>query len=189
MVNYQEARVKLTNTQLTKLKSAAKNKTGTILRINKKNFQDEELPHELFLTTRQITKIRNAFANNMSTDIKLSKAQISKMIKSDGFLRNMLDNLGKKVITYLVVPFVWDNLLGIVSNLTSNEINKFERKRSGKEVVRAGKGFTLLILNVGMNDIIKIIKSLEDSNVLIDGVIGTVKHEIKKQKGGFVPAC
>ena len=106
MVNYQEARVKLTNTQLTKLKSAAKNKTGTILRINKKNFQDEELPHELFLTTRQITKIRNAFANNMSTDIKLSKAQISKMIKSDGFLRNMLDNLGKKVITYLVVPFV-----------------------------------------------------------------------------------
>ena len=45
MANYQEARVKLTNTQLNKLKSAAKNKTGTILRINRKNFQDEELPH------------------------------------------------------------------------------------------------------------------------------------------------
>ena len=48
--------------------------TGTILRINKKNCEDEELPHELFLTTRQKTKIRNAFANNVSTDIKLSKA-------------------------------------------------------------------------------------------------------------------
>ena len=46
-----------------------------MLRINKKNFQDKELPHELFLTTRQMTNIRNAFANNMSTDIKLSKAQ------------------------------------------------------------------------------------------------------------------
>ena len=45
MVNYQEARVKLTNTQLNKLKSAAKNKTETILRLNKKNFEDEELPH------------------------------------------------------------------------------------------------------------------------------------------------
>ena len=45
MANYQEVRVKLTNTQLNKLKSAAKNKTGTILRINRKNFQDEELPH------------------------------------------------------------------------------------------------------------------------------------------------
>ena len=51
MVSYEEARVKLTNTQLNKLKSAAKNKTGTTLRITKKNFQDEELPHELFLTT------------------------------------------------------------------------------------------------------------------------------------------
>ena len=51
MGNYQEARVKLTSTELKKLKSAAKNKTGTILKLNKKNFGDEELPHELFLTT------------------------------------------------------------------------------------------------------------------------------------------
>ena len=41
MANYQEARVKLTNTQLKKLKSAAKNKTETIFRINKKNFQNK----------------------------------------------------------------------------------------------------------------------------------------------------
>ena len=67
---------------MNKSKSAAKYKTGTILRLNKKNFENEELPHELFLTTRQTTKIRNAFANNMSIDIKLSKAQISKMIQS-----------------------------------------------------------------------------------------------------------
>ena len=84
MANYQEARVKLTNTQLNKLKSAAKKKTGTILRSNKKNFEDEELPHELFLIRRQTAKIRNAFANNMSTDIKLSKAQISKIIQEGG---------------------------------------------------------------------------------------------------------
>ena len=68
MANYQEGRVKLTSKQLNKLKSAARNKTGTILRLNKKTFEDEVLPHELFLTTRQTTKIRNA--NNMSTDIK-----------------------------------------------------------------------------------------------------------------------
>ena len=74
IANCQEAIVKLTNTQLNKLKSVAKNKAGTILRINQKNFQDKELPHELFLTTRQMTNIRNAFANNISTDIKLSKA-------------------------------------------------------------------------------------------------------------------
>ena len=60
MANYQEAEVKLTNSQLNKLRSAEKNKTGTILRLTKKNFADEELPHELFLT-RQTTKTRNAF--------------------------------------------------------------------------------------------------------------------------------
>ena len=65
MVSYQEAKLKLKNTQLNKLKSAAKNRTGAILRLNKKTFEDEELPHELFVTTRQTTKIRNAFANNM----------------------------------------------------------------------------------------------------------------------------
>ena len=65
MVSYQEARLKLKNTQWNKLKSAAKNRTGAILRLNKKTFEDEELPHELFVTTRQTTKIRNAFANNM----------------------------------------------------------------------------------------------------------------------------
>ena len=73
MAKYQEARVKLANAKLNKLKSAAKIKAGTILRITKKNFQDEELPNELFLTARQTTKIRNAFA----TGIELSKAQIS----------------------------------------------------------------------------------------------------------------
>ena len=61
MANYQEVRIKLTNTQLNKLKSAAKNKTGTTLRLSKRNFEDEEL----FLRTRQTTKIKNAFANNM----------------------------------------------------------------------------------------------------------------------------
>ena len=79
MVSYEEARVKLTNAQLNKLKSAAKNKTGTTLRKTKKNFRDEELSHELFLTTKQKTKIRKVFANNMSTDIKL-KSQLSKIV-------------------------------------------------------------------------------------------------------------
>ena len=62
MANYQKARVKLKITQLNTLKSAAKNKTGTILRLRKKYFEDEELPHELFLTRRQTSKLRNAFA-------------------------------------------------------------------------------------------------------------------------------
>ena len=83
---YQEATVKLSNTQQNKLKSAVKNKVGTILRLTNKKFEDEELPHELLLTTRQTTKIKNVFANNMSTYIRLSRYQISKITPSRGSL-------------------------------------------------------------------------------------------------------
>ena len=58
-----------------------------------KVFNGNDLPHELLLTTRQKTKLRNAFNNNMSTDLKLSKAQISKIIQSGGFLGSLLSKL------------------------------------------------------------------------------------------------
>ena len=60
-----------------------------------------------------------------------------------------------------------------------------------KGAVRAGKRFTLFISNEDMNDIIKIIKSLEDSGVLLDGVTETVKHErfLGALLAGFLELC
>ena len=63
-----------------------------------------------------------------------------------------------------------------------------KKKISGKGAVRAGKGYTLFISNEDMNNVTEVINSLEDSGVLIDGVTETVKHEIKKQKGGCLRA-
>ena len=80
MVEYTKGNVKLLDTQLKKLKNAVKNKTGTTLRMSLKNFNGNDLPHELLLTTRQKTKLRNAFNNNISSDLNLSKALISKII-------------------------------------------------------------------------------------------------------------
>ena len=81
MENYQGTSVKLTNTRLNKFKSAAEKNTRTILKTNKKKFQDEQLPHELFLKIGTTTKIRNAIAKNMCTDIKLSKKHLSNVIQ------------------------------------------------------------------------------------------------------------
>ena len=100
--------------------------------MNKNNFEDEEFPHELFLTTRQTTKIN-------------SIGQI---------FWSAVRKFRKKTLTDLAIPFARDNLPGLVSSLASNEINKFQRKISGKGAVRAGKGFTLFISNADMNDII-----------------------------------
>ena len=80
MVECSKVNVKLTDTQLKKLKTAVKNETGTTLRMKLKMLDENDLPHELLLTTRQKTKLRNAFNNNMSTDLKLSKAQIFRII-------------------------------------------------------------------------------------------------------------
>ena len=77
--------VEFNKTQLKKLKTTVKNKTGTTLRMNIKMFNGNDLPHELLLTTPQKTKLRNAFNNNISTDLELSRARISKINQSGGF--------------------------------------------------------------------------------------------------------
>ena len=58
-------------------------------------FQDEELPHELFLTTRQTTKTRNVSSKLISANINFRKAKLFKTIQLGGFLPNMLERLGK----------------------------------------------------------------------------------------------
>ena len=80
MVDYSRVNVKLSDSQLNKLRFSVESQTGVRLRRNIIMFDGDKLPHELLLTTRQKTNLRNLFENNMSTDIKLPKTQISKII-------------------------------------------------------------------------------------------------------------
>ena len=99
MTQYNSLNVKLSNSQLSKLKSAIKNETDVVLRISSNmvgNSNDNtNFPHELSLTNRQVENICKAFANHLLTDIKLSKTQLSKMIQSGGFLGRLLGPLLK----------------------------------------------------------------------------------------------
>ena len=65
--------------------------------MNFKIFGGNDLPQELLLTTRQKAKLKSTFNNNMSTDLKFSKAQISKIIQSGGFLGSLLSKLVFKI--------------------------------------------------------------------------------------------
>ena len=93
MVECSKENVKLTDTQLKKLKTVVKNKTGTTLRMSLKMFDGNNLSYELLLTTSQKTKLRNAFNNNMSLNIKLSKVKVSKTIQSGRFFGSLLSKL------------------------------------------------------------------------------------------------
>ena len=97
MTQYNTLNVKLSNSQLNKLKSAIKNETDAVLRLSSNmigNTDDEtNFPHKLFLTNRQVANLRKAFSKHRSTDIKLSKTQLSKMMQLGGFLGRRLGQL------------------------------------------------------------------------------------------------
>ena len=126
------------------------------------------------------TKPRNAFNNNMSTDLKLSKAQISKIIESGGFLGSLLSKLADPLMK-VAVPLAKNilALLGITAAASAID--------SGIQKKIHGSGTTpLIISNKEINDIMRIVQDLEDSNILLKGVTKTIKNETKEQKGGFV---
>ena len=118
MVECTKVNVKLSDSQIKKLKDAVKDNTGTTLIINLIMFDKNDSPHELLLTTRQKTKLRNASNNKTSADLKLSKTQIVKMIKSGGFLGSLLSKLaGLLMKIAIAIPFAKNVLapLGITA--------------------------------------------------------------------------
>ena len=123
----------------------------------------------------------------MSTDIKLNKAKLSKIIQLGRLLGTLL-GVGPFPgrLIKLVVPLA-KNILVPLANVVSASVidGAIQIKMLGRSAMRAGKEITLVILNEQLDDIIRIIKSLKNSGVLIDGVSQTIKQEIKWQKGRF----
>ena len=120
MTQYKRLNVKLSNSQLNKLKSAIKNETEVVIRLFPSMIGDSNdktnFPHELLLTDRQVSSIRKAFTNNSSVDIKFSKTQLSKMIQSGGFLGKLLGPLlktGLLLIKNVITPLAKSVLIPI----------------------------------------------------------------------------
>ena len=189
MTQYNSLNVRLSNSQLNKLKSSIKNETDVVLRISSNmvgNSNDNNnFHHELLLTNRQVANIRKPFANHSSTDIKLSETQLSKMIQSGGFLGKLLGPLlktGLPLIKSVIKPLAKSVLipLGLTAAASAEDAGIH------KKILGSGNNTTLIISNYEMGDILKIVKSLEDSGVLLKGVSETIQHEAKEQRGGFL---
>ena len=109
MTQYNTLNVKLSNSQLNKLKSAIKNETEVVLRLSSNMIGDNEtnFPRQLLLTNRQVSNLHEAFSNQLSAEIKLSKIQLSKMIQLGGFLGSLLGpslKTGLSLITNVIKP-------------------------------------------------------------------------------------
>ena len=177
MTQYNSLNEKLSNSQLNKFKSAIKNEkfSSNIIGDNETNFS-----HKLLLTNRQVSNLRKVFSNHLSADIKLSKTQLSKMIQSGGFLGRLLGPLlktGLPLIKNVIKPLAKSVLipLGLTAAASAADAGIH------KKILGSGNT-TLIISNNEIEDIIKIVKSLEDSGLLLEGVTETVQNKVKKQK-------
>ena len=190
MTQYNSLNLKLSNSQLNKLKSSIKNETDVVLRILSNmvgNSNDNtNFPHELLLTNRQVANIRKAFAKNTSTDTKLSKTQLSKMIQSGGFLGRLLGPLlktGLPLVKSVIKPLAKSVLIPLGLTAAASAADAAIHKK----ILESGHNNTTLVISSDeMDDILKIVKSLENSGVLLKGVSETIHYEAKEQRGGFL---
>ena len=150
------------------------------------NSDDEtSFPHKLLVTNRQVANLRQAFANHKSTDIKFSKIHLSKMIQLGGFLGRLLSPLLKIGLPLMknVIQALTRSVL-ITLGLTAAAFAADAGIH--KKVLGSGHNTTLKISNKEKEDILEIVKSLEDAGLLLKRVSETIKYEAKEQKGGFI---
>ena len=99
MAQYNTLNVKLSNSQLNKVKSEIENGTEVTLKISSNvvgySNDGNNFPHKLLLTNTQVSKLRKTFANGSSVNIKLSKTQLNKIVQSRKFLGRLLGPLLK----------------------------------------------------------------------------------------------
>ena len=173
MTQYNRVNVKLSTSRVNKLKSAITNQNKVVIRLSPSLIGDSNentnFPHELLLKDRQVSSIRKAFANNSSVDIKFSKTQLSKMIQSGGFLGKLLGPLlktGLPLMKSVITPLAKSVLipLGLTAAASAADAGIH------KKILGSGGHTTLIISNNEIEDLIKIIKSLEDSGLLLKGV-------------------
>ena len=128
--------------------------------------------------------LRNEFENNLSADTKLSNTQISKIIQSGGFLSRLPGPLLKNELPLIknviqALPKSVSIPLGLTAAASATD--------AGIQKKIPGSGTTILISsNEEINDILKIVQDSEDSNILLKGVMKTIKKEPKEQKGQFL---
>ena len=114
------------------------------------------------------------------------------MIQSGGFLGKLLGPLlktGLPLMKSVIKPLAKSVLISLGLTAAASAADAGIHKKilgSGHPLDLAPHNTILIISNDEMDDILKIVKSLEDSGLLLKGVSETIQHEAKEQRGGFL---
>ena len=192
MTQYNTLNIKLSNLQLSNWKSEMKNNTEATLKISSNVVCDSDYEHnfldKLLLTNTQVSKLCKAFANGSSANIKLSKTQLHKIGQSGGFLGRLLGPLlktGLPLIGNVLKPLAKSVLIPLGLTAAASATDRVIHKKmcvSGCPLDVASHATTLIISDEEINDIIKIVKSLEELGLLIKGVSETIQIEAKTKR-------
>ena len=164
MTKYNTLDIKLSNSQFHKLKSGIKDNTEVTLKILSNVIGDSNdennFRHKLLISNTQVSRLRKAFANNSLANIKSSKTKLYKIGQSGGFLGRLLGPLlktGLPLIGSVIKPLAKSILipLGLTAAASTTDI------AIHKKIFRSGFT-TLKISNEEINDIMKIVNSLEE---------------------------
>ena len=167
MSQYNTLKVRLSCSELNKLKSGIKNGTEVTSKISSivagDSNDENNFPHNLLLTNTQVSRHRKAFANSSSANIKWSKTKLHKKGQSGGFLGRPLGPLlktGLSLTRYALKLLAKSILipLGLTTAAAATDAAIHQK------MFRTGNA-TLIVSNEEMNDIIKIVKSLEKSDL------------------------
>ena len=183
MTQYNILNVKLSNSQINRLKFRIKNGTEVTLKLPSNVFRDSNdetnFLHKSLFTNTQVSRLHIGFANSSSSSIKLSKTQLDKIGQSAGFLGRPLGpflKTGMPLIKDVLKPLS-KSVLGLTAAAATDAA--FKKKILGSGLT------THIVSNEEMDDIMKIVKSLKEFRLLIKGFSETIQNKAKEQKGAF----
>ena len=193
MTQYNTLNLKLPNSQINKLKFGIKNGTEVTLKLSSNVVGDSNdennFPHKLLFTNTQVLRLCIVFPNGLSANIKISKTQSDKIGQS--IFRSTFRTITKNWIAFnekLLKPLAKSVLLPVVLTAAASAIDAVIHKKmfgSGHHSELSSRMTTSIILNEELNDIMKRVKSHEESGLLIKDISKTIKNQGKEQKSGF----
>ena len=182
MTQYNTLNIKQSNSQVNKLKSGIKSGTEVTLKLSENDIGDSNdetnFSHKFLSTNTQVARLCKVIANGLSANIKLSKTHLDKIVQSEGFLGRRLGQLLKNgMLMKNILKSLAKSVLMTLELAAALATDGVIPKKTFESGMR-----TFII----SNDVMKIVKSLVETGLLIKGISEIIKDAVKNQKGGFL---